>query len=289
MRRANTASRKPGIRSTGRHAAPARFPRAAARTTRIAVPALALAGALAAAPQLAHALAAGPAAPAAHPQAARLSPVPAPPGPAATAAAGLRGGDPRARVAALAAFRSARQQARRAAARQARQQAARRARQEKARQEKARQDGQQGQGQPGHAALSCGPGSGLLPANYPAIMEFLTGHGYTAIASAGIAGNIYQESGGNPESVGSGGGGLIGWTPLPAGFVTGSPAADLRTQLAAILTYNQQWAQFIPALNSAASAAAAAQVYMSDFERPGIPAAANREAAASAVAAACGL
>jgi hypothetical protein len=94
---------------------------------------------------------------------------------------------------------------------------------------------------------------------------------------------------GNPESVGSGGGGLIGWTPLPAGFVTGSPAADLQTQLAALLTFNQQWSQYIPMLNAATSATAAADVYMNYFERPGIPAAGNREAAASAVAAACGL
>jgi hypothetical protein len=90
-------------------------------------------------------------------------------------------------------------------------------------------------------------------------------------------------------SVGSGGGGLIGWTPLPAGFVTGDPAADLQTQLEAILTFNQQWAQYIPALNAATSPGAAADIYVTDFERAGIPAAANREAAAEAVAAACGL
>jgi hypothetical protein len=129
----------------------------------------------------------------------------------------------------------------------------------------------------------------MLPANYAAIVGYLTAHGYTGIAAAGIAGNIYQESMGNPESVGSGGGGLIGWTPLPAGFVTGNPAADLQTQLAALLTFNQQWSQYIPMLNAATSATAAADVYMNYFERPGIPAAGNREAAASAVAAACGL
>ena len=129
----------------------------------------------------------------------------------------------------------------------------------------------------------------MLPANYAAIVRFLTAHGYTGNAAAGIAGNIYQESEGNPESVGSGGGGLIGWTPLPAGFVTGNPAADLQTQLAAILTFNQQWAQYLPALNAASSPAAAADIYVQDFEHAGIPAAANREAAADAVAAACGL
>jgi hypothetical protein len=140
-----------------------------------------------------------------------------------------------------------------------------------------------------HTASCSGSSSGMLPANYAAIVSFLTAHGYTGNAAAGIAGNIYQESEGNPESVGSGGGGLIGWTPLPAGFVTGNPAADLQTQLAAILTFNQQWAQYLPALNAASSPAAAADIYVQDFERAGIPAAANREAAAEAVAAACGL
>lgn len=139
-----------------------------------------------------------------------------------------------------------------------------------------------------HATLTCRGSSVMLPANYAAIVSYLSAHGYTRLAAAGMAGNIYQESKGNPESVGTGGGGLIGWTPLPPGFVTGNPAADLRTQLAAVLTYNQQWSQYIPALNAATSATQAADIYMNYFERPGIPAAYNREAAAAAVATACG-
>lgn len=139
--------------------------------------------------------------------------------------------------------------------------------------------------------FTCGGTSsgGMLPANYGPIVSYLAAHGYTPIAASGIAGNIYQESMGNPESEGTGGGGLIGWTPLPAGFVTGNPAADLRTQLAALLTYNQQWAQYIPALNAATSAASAAYIYMTYFERPGFPAASNRQGAAVAVAQACGI
>jgi len=132
-------------------------------------------------------------------------------------------------------------------------------------------------------------GTGMLPANYVAIVDFLVAHGYSKLGAAGVAGNIYQESKGEPESVGTGGGGLIGWTPLPAGYVTGNPAVDLQTQLAALLTYNQQWAQYIPTLNAATSPAGAADVYMSYFERPGIPAASNREGAAIAVAQACGI
>lgn len=135
--------------------------------------------------------------------------------------------------------------------------------------------------------LSCSGTSYLLPQNYEAIVRFLMGHGYTGLAAAGIAGNIYRESMGNPESVGTGGGGLIGWTPLPAGFVTGNPAADLQTQLDQLLVYNEQWAQYIPQLNAATSATQAAYIYMAYFERPGVPAASEREGAAAAVAAAC--
>ena len=137
--------------------------------------------------------------------------------------------------------------------------------------------------------FTCSASSYLLPENVTAIVNFLVGNGYSHDAAAGIAGNIYQESKGDPESEGMGGGGLIGWTPLPSGYVTGNPAADLQTQLNEILTFNQGWASYIPALNAAASPAAAADIYVTDFERAGIPAASTREASAEAVAAACGL
>ena len=129
----------------------------------------------------------------------------------------------------------------------------------------------------------------MLPDNVTAIVSFLLAHGYSDNAAAGIAGNMYQESKGNPESEGMGGGGLIGFTPLPAGYVTGNPAADLQTQLEAVLTYNQQWACYLPALNDAATPADAASIYVTDFERAGIPAASTREASAEDVASACGI
>ncbi len=138
-------------------------------------------------------------------------------------------------------------------------------------------------------ALTCDTSRGMLPANVTAIVSFLLAHGYSHNAAAGIAGNINRESTGDPESVGTGGGGLIGWTPLPSGFVTGNSSADLQTQLAALLTYNQGWAQYIPALNAASTPTAAADIYVTDFERAGIPAAGQREASAEAVASACGL
>ena len=142
---------------------------------------------------------------------------------------------------------------------------------------------------PAATTLNCDLNYGLLPANVTSIVSFLLANGYTDNAAAGIAGNIYQESKGYPESVGMGGGGLIGWTPLPSGYITGNPTADLETQLAGILTYNQQWSSYLPALNSAASPADAAYIYVTDFERAGIPAASTREAAAEDVASACGI
>ena len=120
----------------------------------------------------------------------------------------------------------------------------------------------------GHGVSCTGSGGTLKPLNYGAIVTFLTAHGYSGNAAAGIAGNIYAESGGNPESVGDGGGGLIGWTPLPGGYVTGNPAADLQTQLNAILRFNQIWAQYIPTLNAAGSPAQAADIYVTDFSGP---------------------
>jgi hypothetical protein len=139
------------------------------------------------------------------------------------------------------------------------------------------------------ATLSCNLSYGMLPDNVTAIVSFLLAHGYSNNAAAGIAGNMYQESKGDPESEGMGGGGLIGFTPLPAGYVTGNPATDLQTQLNAVLAFNQGWASYLPALNAAASPADAASIYVTDFERAGIPAASTREASADNVASACGI
>jgi Phage tail lysozyme len=131
-------------------------------------------------------------------------------------------------------------------------------------------------------------GTAMLPLNYATIVNFLIAHGYTSMAAAGIAGNIYQESGGNPESGDAVAGGLIGWTPMPSGYITGNPSADLQAQLAGLLAFNDHLGAFLPALNAATKPADAAYVYMIDFERPGFPAASNREDSAIAVAGACG-
>ena len=135
----------------------------------------------------------------------------------------------------------------------------------------------------------CSGTAGLVPQNVQTIVAFLVAHGYSANGAAGVAGNIYQESGGDPESGGGGAGGLIGWTPLPAGYVTGSTSRDLQTQLNGILIFNDQFASDLPALNGASSPAAAADVYVTDFEHASNPVAGTRESSAEAVAVACHL
>jgi len=128
---------------------------------------------------------------------------------------------------------------------------------------------------PGGASSDPVPGAQAVVAgapsqNYVTIARFLMAHGYTRAAAAGIVGCIAGESAGNPESVGSGGGGLIGWTPLRPGLVTGNPTVDLMTQLNAILTYNDAYSQFVPLLNSVSSPVDAADIYSMDFERPAV-------------------
>jgi hypothetical protein len=130
---------------------------------------------------------------------------------------------------------------------------------------------------------------GLIPQNVGQIVSYLRSSGYSKNATAGILGNMYRESHGDPESVGTGGGGLIGFTPLPPGYVTGNPAADMQTQLPAVLKFNQQWSQYLPMLNAASSPTQAADVYLRYFERAGVPAAPEREQSARDVATACGL
>jgi hypothetical protein len=85
------------------------------------------------------------------------------------------------------------------------------------------------------------------------------------------------ESLGNPESVGSGGGGLIGWTPLGsaapnANIVTGDASADMMTQLADILYYNSNeiGQSRVAELNSQTDPVAAADFFSQNFEKPAV-------------------
>jgi LysM repeat protein len=110
-----------------------------------------------------------------------------------------------------------------------------------------------------------------------AIGQYLVDNGYSKAAAAGVASCIDGESGGNPESEGSGGGGLIGWTPLGsalpnADIVTGNPTQDMMTQLADILYYNSNeiGQSAVTELNAQTDPVAAADFFSQNFERPAV-------------------
>jgi LysM repeat protein len=113
--------------------------------------------------------------------------------------------------------------------------------------------------------------------NLLAIGQFLVANGYSKAAAAGVASCVDGESAGNPESVGSGGGGLIGWTPIssasPNGnIITGNVAQDMMTQLSDLLFYNSNeigQAQ-VSELNAISDPVAAADFYSQTFERPAV-------------------
>jgi hypothetical protein len=122
------------------------------------------------------------------------------------------------------------------------------------------------------------------------IAEFLVRNGYSDAAAAGICGCIAGESVPpfNPESTGSDGGGLIGWTPISSAkpnpnIITGNASKDLDTQMTDLLTYNKIWSQFIPALNAQTDPVAAADFYSENFERPAVRDSDVRASVATAV------
>jgi LysM repeat protein len=113
--------------------------------------------------------------------------------------------------------------------------------------------------------------------NLLAVAQFLEENGYSKAAAAGVASCVDGESGGNPESVGSGGGGLIGWTPIGSAapnsnIITGNAEQDMMTQLQDILFYNSNeigQAQ-ITQLNSIGDPVQAADFYSQNFEKPAV-------------------
>ena len=113
--------------------------------------------------------------------------------------------------------------------------------------------------------------------NLLAIGQYLVNNGYSKAAAAGVASCVDGESAGNPESVGSGGGGLIGWTPLGsavpnANIITGNAPQDMMTQLADILYYNSNeiGQSLVDELNSQTDPVAAADFYSQNFEKPAV-------------------
>jgi LysM repeat protein len=113
--------------------------------------------------------------------------------------------------------------------------------------------------------------------NLLAVAQFLEENGYSKAAAAGVASCVDGESGGNPESVGSGGGGLIGWTPIGAAspnsnIITGNVEQDMLTQLQDLLFYNSNeigQAQ-VAQLNGISDPLEAADFYSQNFEKPAV-------------------
>lgn len=134
-----------------------------------------------------------------------------------------------------------------------------------------------GSGGGGGAAgpIPSGVVSGSMVQNAKTIYDYLIKNGYSKYAAAGIVACIYGESTLSPEAKGTGGWGLIGFTPQYAGeyanlMPTGNASADLAKQLPAILQYNNGWSQYKPMLNSATSVQQAADIYSQYFERPAV-------------------
>ena len=116
--------------------------------------------------------------------------------------------------------------------------------------------------------------SGSGSTNELTVAKYLVANGYSRAAAAGIASCIAGESSGDPESVGSGGAGLIGWTPPSSAspnvnIVTGNATADLNAQMTDIIAYNNaQGSGRIAMLNAITDPVQAADFYSQNFERP---------------------
>jgi hypothetical protein len=110
-----------------------------------------------------------------------------------------------------------------------------------------------------------------------AVAQYLEENGYSKAAAAGVASCVDGESSGNPESVGSGGGGLIGWTPIGSAapnsnIITGNPSQDMVTQLADLLYYNSSeiGQSLVDQLNTISDPVQAADFYSQNFEKPAV-------------------
>jgi hypothetical protein len=128
------------------------------------------------------------------------------------------------------------------------------------------------------ASLKAAVRKDIASGNYLlAVAQYLVENGYSKAAAAGVAGCVAGESVGNPESVGSGGGGLIGWTPIGSAapnpnIITGNPAQDMMTQLADLLYYNSTeiGQSLVNQLNSQTDPVAAADFFSANFEKPAV-------------------
>ena len=128
------------------------------------------------------------------------------------------------------------------------------------------------------ASLKADVQKDIADGNYElAVGQYLVENGYSKAGAAGVVGCIDGESGGNPESVGSGGGGLIGWTPISSAapnpnIITGNPATDMMTQLEDLLYYNSTeiGQSLVNQLNAITDPVQAADFFSQNFEKPAV-------------------
>jgi hypothetical protein len=128
----------------------------------------------------------------------------------------------------------------------------------------------------GGSAGSPGPAtSGSTTENGTTIYKYLRGNGYSPIQAAGAIASIYGESTWNPESQGTGGRGLLGWTPpgsLPNSAFTGNAAQDMSAQLPLILQFVSDNGDqgSVDMMAGATSVHQAAEIWGQKVERYGI-------------------
>lgn len=124
-------------------------------------------------------------------------------------------------------------------------------------------------------------------ASVPAqIAEVLRRGGLNRVGVAGVLGNAYAESSYRPSATGYGGGGLWGFTAAPNSLADlqayakkrGRSWTDAGLQTEFLLQHVSP--SLKRELNAASSPEAAARVFMSQWERPGIPRQSVRESAA---------
>jgi hypothetical protein len=125
------------------------------------------------------------------------------------------------------------------------------------------------------------------PQSVPAqVSAALARGGLNRVGAAGILGNAYAESSWNPSATGYGGGGLWGFTASPNSLADlqayaskhGRPWTDATLQTEFLLQHVS--GSLIRKLNAAPTPEKAAVIFMSEFERPGIPRQDVRESAA---------
>jgi hypothetical protein len=148
-------------------------------------------------------------------------------------------------------------------------------------------------GSAGHAALAIAtqaanayikahtpkPAAGYIPGGGGPVakqmMRILLAAGYNRIGAAGVTGNALQESGWNPGAVGSGGGGLLGFTTGAISLASlksfakaqGKPWTDVGLQMEFFLAHE---AGIRSGVDSQPNAAAAAAYFMNNWEHPAV-------------------